>query len=138
MEFFSFLSQPCLYNHTLVRRQPHEVRRVAGDVPRCLDDESGNHLRGASLPRPRRPYRGGKYPWIKWFSQGVFTLVRGVDYQIRTDSMIQQIRSRASTYYSGIRLAFQVAEDGNSITVRVREQSLPKLQAILAQETSGN
>jgi hypothetical protein len=58
-----------------------------------------------------------RYPWKKWFRTRHFHLVRGVDYNGRTDTMAQQV------YQAGKREGYllspvrEIASDNNSLSV---------------------
>lgn len=65
---------------------------------------------------------GRRYPWEEWFSYDKFTLRRGKDYNGRTDTMVQQIRNAGSPLRHGVRVSIKVSDDGNSITVVVKER----------------
>ena len=62
---------------------------------------------------------GRRYPWKEWFSKGKFKLVRGRDYNGRTDTFIQRIYSKAGPSGYNIGIGITVSDDNNSITVRV-------------------
>ncbi len=65
----------------------------------------------------KRPY--AFHPWEKWFGAGKFELVRGRDYNGRTDSLIQQIRNAAGPRRFNLALSIQVSDNGERITVHV-------------------
>lgn len=57
------------------------------------------------------------YDWEEWFSRSRFTLWRGRDYLTGNYSFVQQLRNAATQ--RGLKIS--VEEDGNRITVTVRE-----------------
>jgi hypothetical protein len=62
---------------------------------------------------------GRRYPWARWFRRGVFTLVKGRDYNGRSYTMAQQVRNAASRPGHRLKVSVQMALDENSLTVRV-------------------
>lgn len=72
-------------------------------------------------PNPKAPYR--RYPWEDWWRRRAFRLVRGTDYDVRTDLMVQQLRNRAGR--DGYSLHVDVSDDGRTIRVRARPKAEP-------------
>ena len=62
---------------------------------------------------------GRRYPWRYWFGQGKFTLRRGVDYNGRSDTMAQQVRNTAMKKQYRKKVSIMIADDGESVTVKV-------------------
>lgn len=62
---------------------------------------------------------GRRYPWKRWFSMPQFTLIKGRDYNGRTDTMAQQVRNAASRGRHNVKVSIQVPWDGESLTVYV-------------------
>jgi hypothetical protein len=58
-----------------------------------------------------------RYPWKKWFRTRHFHLVRGVDYNGRTDTMAQQLYQAGKR--EGVSLSVRIASDNNSLSVLV-------------------
>jgi hypothetical protein len=58
-----------------------------------------------------------RYPWKKWFRTRHFHLVRGVDYNGRTDTMAQQVYQAGKR--EGVSLSVRIASDNNSLSVLV-------------------
>lgn len=61
--------------------------------------------------------RRRKYNWEEWFSRPHTVLVRGVDYEISTVQMWQQVRNNA--YARGIDFRLRASDDGNSLILEV-------------------
>jgi hypothetical protein len=79
----------------------------------------------------KRERKNRRYPWERWFNQAEFVLVRGRDFDCRTDTMIQMLRNRAgsmrsrtgnTTYAWKVRLSISVLDEGRILRVRVRER----------------
>ncbi len=62
-----------------------------------------------TMSYPPIPYQ--RYPWQKWFDRGRFILVKGVDYGIRLDTMLQQIRNMAGPKRFNVSLSIHVTND---------------------------
>lgn len=58
-----------------------------------------------------------RYPWETWFGAGAFTLAQGRDYNGRTYTMAQQIRTMASKL--GLRVSIDISDNGKSLTATV-------------------
>ena len=58
-----------------------------------------------------------RYPWLKWFAKGKFTLVRGRDFSTRSYAMAQMVRNVAWTY--NLRVHIVIADDEESISINV-------------------
>jgi|SRR4051794_4595379 hypothetical protein len=65
---------------------------------------------------------GRRYPWREWFKQDDFTLVRGEHYAGMTHAMSNQVRNAAARPQFGLKVSIYIAEDGNSLRVRVLER----------------
>jgi len=63
--------------------------------------------------------RRRKYPWKEWFAGDRFVLVRGIDFDTRTDLMIQQIRTHAGPDYYDCTVRITVADDGSALAVDI-------------------
>jgi hypothetical protein len=63
------------------------------------------------------PRYGRRYPWGAWFSKRRLTLWKGRDYNGRTDTFAQQIRSIAPRH--GVSVSIRIAADGNSLCLTV-------------------
>lgn len=61
--------------------------------------------------------RQPRYPWHEWFGSEQFLLVRGKDFVGRIDSMMQQVRQRASLL--GVSVRITAADDGSWARVKV-------------------
>jgi hypothetical protein len=66
------------------------------------------------------PLYGRRYPWKKWFALKRVTLVKGKDFNGRTDTFCQQCRNVASNSRPKLRVRVQVSHDGNEVTLEVR------------------
>ncbi len=62
-----------------------------------------------------KPRRWNRHPWDAWFSRLVFVLVRGRDYDCRTDSMASLVKAEARA--RGLRVSVTIADDFRSLTV---------------------
>lgn len=62
---------------------------------------------------------GRRYPWREWFQLSEFRLVRGRDYNGRTDTMVQQVRNAAVKLSKHV--SIRTAEDGQSLAVSVSD-----------------
>jgi hypothetical protein len=68
---------------------------------------------------PQSKLFGRRYPWARWFRRGVFTLVKGRDYNGRTYTMAQQVRNAAGRPQHRLKVNIQMPLDEQSLTVRV-------------------
>lgn len=64
---------------------------------------------------PRKYAR--RYPWGDWLTPGVVKLCKGVHYNGRTDTMVQQVRNNAPRH--NVTVSIRTADDGMSISVSV-------------------
>ena len=62
---------------------------------------------------------GRRYPWDDWFANCYFELVRGIDYNGRTDTMMVQIRTQAGK--RGLKVSVSSSDDGSFIGVAVHQ-----------------
>jgi hypothetical protein len=64
---------------------------------------------------------GRRYPWKKWFAKRRFTLIRGIDFAGRVDTMAVQVRNSAVRlrYHASVRIL-----DGGVLLVSVRPMTL--------------
>lgn len=69
-------------------------------------------------------YSYRRYPWAEWFSGSTqVELKKGRDFSGRTDTMIQQVRNAATKW--GVRVSFDVGEDGLSFSFRAEKKVRP-------------
>lgn len=66
-----------------------------------------------------------RYPWVRWFSQRKFRLIRGRDYDCFTHAMAQMVRNAAAPKRHNVRVSISVEGDGESLTVRVLQNLRP-------------
>jgi hypothetical protein len=60
---------------------------------------------------------GRRYPWRRWFHSDGFVLTRYIDYNGMSHTMAQQCRNASAKW--GVKVSINIANDGNSISVRV-------------------
>lgn len=58
---------------------------------------------------------GRRYPWGEWFKHDLFTLKKGIDYEITTHGMVQMIRRERIKY--GIIVSLKVSDTDIQVTV---------------------
>ena len=70
----------------------------------------------------RKKVRGNRYPWKKWFSQGAFTLVRGVHFPeyVKPHGMSQTIRNAAGRLGYGV--SVKIFDTFLKVKVYLRDQ----------------
>jgi hypothetical protein len=75
----------------------------------------GDKQNPATIPR------GLTYPWHVWFSKSPneLTLHRWRDYNVRSYTMVQQVRNMASRPHWRLKVSCKVSPDEESITVRI-------------------
>lgn len=64
-----------------------------------------------------RVLHGRRYPWNEWFGAKKFYVRKGRDYNGRTDTFAQQVRTRASE--RGLSVSVEIDEDGEGLRVVV-------------------
>lgn len=74
--------------------------RYTHDPPLCM----GTRYEGA---KPNNQYLN-PYPWARWFRRRKFTLVRGVDYTVRTSIMVQNIRNACKPSRHNLKVKIEV------------------------------
>lgn len=65
-----------------------------------------------------------RYPWAEWFALGEFSLVRGIHYGCRTDSMAQIVRAKATAL--GLHVSVRIADAGDRLGVVVKAEEKTK------------